>query len=76
MCLQPCHVFSYLIVFFSLGFSFLYFTYLLLVFLHSVSCYKMESYNIFAAITRDLIYTCSYFERFPSSSTNGVKIND
>ena len=72
---SSCHVFSYFIVFFSLGFSFLYLTYLLLVFVYSMSCYKMEWYNILV-ITKDLIYTRSYFERVPSSSTKGVEIND
>ena len=41
-----------------------------------MSCYKMEWYNILAVITKDLIYTRSYFERVPSSSTKGVEINE
>ena len=40
-----------------------------------MSCYKMEWYNILV-ITKDLIYTRSYFERVPSSSAKGVEIND
>ena len=36
----------------------------------------MELYNILAVITKDLIYTRSYFERVPSSSTKGVEINE
>ena len=47
----------------------------MLVFVYSMSCYKMEWYNILV-ITKDLIYTRSYFERVPSSSTKGVEIND
>ena len=39
---SSCHVFSYLIVLFSLGVSFLYFMYLLLVFIYLLNCLKME----------------------------------
>ena len=72
-----CHVFSYLIVLFSLGFSFLYFMYLLLVFIYLLSCLKMEWYYLLAVTTIDLIYTRSYFERVRSSClfpTNANKV--
>ena len=74
---SSCHVYSYLIVLFSLGVSFLYFMYLLLVFIYLLSCLIVEWHYLLAVITMDLIYTRSYFERVLRSClfpTNANKV--
>ena len=55
---------TFLVYGFLVGFSFLYFTFLLLSFLHIYwVVFKIEKYYNIAVIIIDYIYTHSYFEQ-------------